>query len=189
MIEILDKKNSKEIVVSDASPIINLEKIDEGFSYLSKFFLKVLIPKQVLLETVKKTKESPQDYLKRHGIDDIVEIHETPLHLELQEITSLTNRKNNTFKGEAFALSLAYNKDLLLLMNDKRAIKIADKNDIKVLSLEAYAIRAFMNNIITFSEADTLRENSYKAFIIGEKENIELKNLLLRAREKMIPTV
>ena len=62
---------SQNIVVSDASPIISLERIPNGHELLHLFFAKVIVPEPVMTEIYLKFYPSPEIYLKTYSITDL----------------------------------------------------------------------------------------------------------------------
>lgn len=61
------------IIVSDAGPIITLEKMEDGFLFIQRIYDKILVPPQVMLEISSKY-TSPHQYLSTYNIINLIEV-------------------------------------------------------------------------------------------------------------------
>lgn len=171
--------NSKEIVVSDASPIISLERIPQGHLYLTKLFSKVYIPHKAMSEITRKPPRTFEEYLVYYNISEVIEVVNCEIEKTISDIETLFDfKKDKDYEGEAYALSYASQKDLRILLDDKKPIAIAKKNGIKFYNLGTYTLRAYKKSLITRMEAIEMLDNFRKANVYSEADYLLYKQVL-----------
>jgi predicted nucleic acid-binding protein len=74
---------------SDTGPLITLEKLSDGYRFIRLLYDKIVIPRTVLEELVQGQFLSTQAYLEHYGIEDLLEIVETPGGLEVPGVELL----------------------------------------------------------------------------------------------------
>lgn len=110
-------------VVTDAGPLISLEKIPEGFSLLQYVCSRLLVPEAVLNE-VSVTFGEGCDYLSDHRIREVIDVQvvegqESPLDENLREDFATLGA------GEKSALALARWHSAPILVEERRARGLA----------------------------------------------------------------
>lgn len=173
----------KEIVVSNTSPMITLvETLPDGNLLLKKLFEKILIPRVVIEELIEEksvgalTKDRPrfytcQQYLDFYNISDIIEMHDIDVDSAIPEIDILD-------KGEAVAISLAIREQLLLMIDEKKGIRVAKESGVKIERSAEQIIKAVKNGIITHEEAHDKLNLLRSTQRTGEKLHNQLMNQL-----------
>lgn len=119
-------------VVSDTGPFISLEKLPDGFALIRQLYDRVFIPKQVLLELAAGS-SAPERYLKRHGIDDLVEV--VPVVTGDPDLIALD-------PGERDAVALALEKKLPLLIEELAGRDVAAAKGLKYSGIAGQVIKA-----------------------------------------------
>ena len=91
-------------VVCDTGPLISLEKLDDGFSFIRKMYHTILVPPAVI-EELTEGYDSPTHYLDQYEISDLIRV---------QQIDSLAplEQQNRLHRGEVEAISLALKAQL-----------------------------------------------------------------------------
>ncbi len=139
------------ILVADSSALIALALIDK-LDLLDKLFGKVFVPKEVYNEVIKA--EKPESHKLKYFLQDKI--------AELQHENYIISDFNIT-KGEFHAMLLykSLNADLLMI-DDKKAKKIAKMNNIKTIGSLGILLSAKEKGYLEEikSSLETLR-NSY----------------------------
>lgn len=107
------------VVVSDSTTLIILNDLDK-LIYLKNLFSKILIPKKVYEEI---------SYKKEFILQDFIEVITVNENERLNELKMLLD------EGESEAISLALEKKLPLVIDEKKGRKIALNLDIIILGL------------------------------------------------------
>lgn len=175
----------KECVVSDASPIISLERIPKGHLYLSKLFSKVYVPEKAMFEITRKPPRTFEDYKDFYNISEIIEVVNCKIDRTISDIDTLFDfKKDNDYEGEAYALSFAIQNGFRVLLDDKKPIAIAKKNGIKFYNLGTYTLRAYKKFILSIFEAEEMLENFKNANIYSEADYLLYRQILLNIDSK-----
>jgi predicted nucleic acid-binding protein len=132
-------------IVSDTGPLITLEKLDGGYKFIRKLYHTIIIPPKVL-EEVSETTKSPQEYLRRYHIEDLIEVH------EVKEISALAGIRRLD-EGEVMAISLAFELRLELLIEEVKGRKIARSAGLRVSGIAGQIGYAYRQRIIEKEEA------------------------------------
>jgi predicted nucleic acid-binding protein len=147
-----------EVVISDAGPLISLEKISGGFAFLRKMAKHVLIPEAVLLEAGAKSR-NPEEYLLDHGIADLTEIVRG---IDTTRIAAMAGSRP-LHRGEMEALALALERGLPVLLEDEDVRKVAKAADIKFVGIGGLVLAAARQNVVNREEALRLVNGLYAA--------------------------
>jgi predicted nucleic acid-binding protein len=162
----------KEIVVSDASPIISLERVTNGFSYLHDLFDKVHIPEKVMDEVIKKPPFPPphtfETYLDFFNISDIVEIHLNRVDNTIPGIL-IFQTPSLDFKGEAYSITLARDMNLPLLVDDKQPMNLAAGIGLQPTNIAFQAVKSYQNGNITQGYARVIVNSLFSAGVFDSK--------------------
>ena len=139
------------IIVSDSSTLILLAKINI-LKMVHNYYKKVLIPKQVFIETVEIGKEQNKE-------DALI------IEKEIKDkkiiISEIINKENlnvilKDFKcnlGEAEMLSLAIDKNATLFTDDAEAMKACRVYDLEFITALAFLVKLINDNKIDKEEA------------------------------------
>ena len=142
------------IIVSDTTPIHYLILIDEA-ELLPQLFGAILIPEAVFAEM---SHENTPDKVKNWvlNLPDWIKI-KSPLKANLTAIQGLG-------KGETEAIALAVEEKAdAVLMDDRKAIREARKNNLLVITLFAVLEMAAIKNLIDLRQAiDELAKTSFR---------------------------
>jgi predicted nucleic acid-binding protein len=148
----------EKTIVSDTSPLINLEKLNDGFLFIRKLYGKILIPQAVFKELSYQRNE----YLKTHAIKDIIKI----LPIQKNEIPYF---KRKMHSGEIEAISLALKYKLPLLIEEHNGRKEAQELKIKISGIAGQIYYAYTQNIIGEKESHSKLDQLVQSGGIGEK--------------------
>jgi len=139
-------------IASNTSPIIALAKIGR-LKLLKNLYGAVLISPFVKVESVDKGKEL--------GAPDALEI-EKAINEEWIKVTELTRRQNQTIQrlvsearigfGEAGALTLAKDRGIPVILDDREARALAKSWDLEYMSTVMVLYEAFIRNLVNYDE-------------------------------------
>ena len=146
---------TNNIVVSDATPLIALEKIANGFDFIKKVYHKILVPRQVLEEIAQK-ESSESAYLLKHALHDLIE-EKNPVNI------AIFSENQALDDGEKYAIALAVEENLPILIHERKGRKVARELNLKVTGIAGEVLRAYKNGIIEKSEAVSLINHLYSA--------------------------
>lgn len=146
------------IVISDASPIITLVKINK-LEILKKLYNEVLVPKAVYKEITSNTIYDNEIYaIKNCDFFKIVEAN--------QENSNQIKLIGGIHNGESEAISYAYlNKCDLLLIDDEKARTVARNMKIEIKGTIGILIDAHAKHFLTEDEALKCEDNLKKSTI------------------------
>ncbi|MFK5948144.1 MAG: hypothetical protein QM500_05175 [Methylococcales bacterium] len=141
----------KKIIISDTSSLIILAKLN-CFILLDNLFEKVLIPKRVIQELATK-EDDIQQKLINHPLFEIVECKDTELVELLDNVLDY---------GESEALALAKERQLILLIDEKKGRKIAQTMNIKIIGLLGVLLLNYRHNKLTKDKIEGILHQSGK---------------------------
>lgn len=154
-------------IVADASPLISLEKIPNGFSLLAYTCSKLLVPKAVADE-VSVFLDEGVDYFEHHDVRRHVEVEIVPSRED-----SLQDDENPELKtlgaGERYAIALATARQVPLLLEERRARRLAREGGLRVFGAAATVKIAREEGGIPFERAGELLQALFKANRINRK--------------------
>lgn len=114
------------MIVSDATILITLINIDE-FTILELFVEKIIIPNEVYKEVSKKP--NPKKYLD-------AQISQGFISLESYKDSTLFKEINYLLDvGESASITLAIEKELPLIIDEKKGRRFAQRQDIEIIGL------------------------------------------------------
>jgi len=135
-------------VVSDASSLISLEKIDGGYTLFRRLYDRVLIPPAVLRELAASPFENEEAYLSHFGIDDLLQV-ETPARSELENTEHLD-------PGERGAIALALDFHLPLLIEEEAGRMLARELGIRISGIAGQILQAVREEITGADRANRM---------------------------------
>jgi uncharacterized protein len=140
-------------VVSNTGPFITLEKLPGGFKLLRQLYDRVLLPERVLAELTEGI-PAGEGYLKRFGIEDLVEV---------VEVASTDQDLAALEAGERDALALAIEKGLPVLIEERRGRDLARAKGVKYSGIAGQLIRAGKLDILNAAEVIEGLQGLYRA--------------------------
>ncbi|NIM14576.1 MAG: DUF3368 domain-containing protein [Candidatus Aminicenantes bacterium] len=156
------------IIVSDAGPLIALAKTNH-LNILKGLFEKVIIPPSVFDELRIST--------SRPGANELKKAIERTKWLEVSGPVHVPGVPFNSFdKGEVEAIILAKTKKMVLLIDERRARRIAKKENVKITGIGAVLVAAKRKGIIKKVSLvlDELTEEGYRISKTLRKRILEL---------------
>lgn len=139
-------------VISNTSPVIILAKMGR-LRLLKELYGKLVISPFVKIEAIDRGKEL--------GASDAVEI-ENAIREDWVEVAKLSKKQSQAAQklvneakigfGEAEALVLARDRDLLVILDDKEARAIAKSWNLEYTSAVMVLYEAFVKNLISYDE-------------------------------------
>lgn len=135
-------------IVSNTGPLISLEKI--GFAFIRALYRKIIVPRSV----VSCHFSTPEEYLRRQGIENFIETAPDPvshpLTLDLDA-------------GERHAISLAKVKGLNLLIEEREGRRVAAKIGIHFSGIAGQITLAHRLGTLSHGKALSLYEGLYRS--------------------------
>ena len=151
----------KDLIVCDTGPLISLEKLANGYSFISQMYEKLVIPEEVLDEVTYGYSNSSV-YIKHFAIENLLDIRsisateELPLQFRLHE-------------GEIAAIHLAKSLGLPLLIEETLGRKIASELGIAISGIGGQIVKGHRNGLISEAEAIGMLEEMLENKRINEK--------------------
>lgn len=162
--------NEPQRVVSDAGPLISLEKLSGGYRFIAQLYEGIIVPPKVLEEIAQERYSQPQEYLKSHQISDLIEAR-TPSRIpELPESQRL-------HEGEVQAIALALELKLPLLIEETIGRRVALAVGIEISGIAGQILRACREEVIDRSTAQSLLGE----LLVGGRINRKIYLALLNA--------
>lgn len=141
-------------IVSNTGPLITLEGLSGGFDLLRKLYDRVLIPPAVLKEvSAPDHYPSGAAFLEQHSVVDFL-IVQTPQQY-LPDITNLD-------EGEVAAISLSYEQQLPLLIEERAGRNIAHRKGLRVSGIAGQVLVAYKRGLISFNRAQAFLDTMLK---------------------------
>lgn len=154
-----------DVVVSDASPLISLEKLPDGFSLLEFTCSRLLVPETVVQE-VSYFLEPDQDYFDRHGVRRFVEVEIVPSN---NILLRRSKELGQLGPGERYAIELARVRRTPLLVEERRARHLAREDGLQVFGAAAVIKIAREEHGIEAEQATELLHILFRANRINRK--------------------
>ncbi len=159
------------IILSDTGPLISLEHLSEGYTFIRKLYSQIIIPQSVLDELTFDLVTTGESYLSRYGIEDLVEVQ------SVEEIAQI-NGIQRLDLGEQEAITLALELDLPLLIEETLGREIASAAGIQISGIAGQIIKGFRESIIDKAEAEKMLEELFENGRINKKIFTTLKDRL-----------
>jgi uncharacterized protein len=166
---------TREIVVSDSSPLIWLGKINK-LHLLRRLFGEILVPERVRLEVLKG--ESVDAYLIREALEEgwiRVEVFDGALAAELLDVSGL-------HRGEAEAILLARELDALLIVDDREASVVARAFGIRCLGTLGVLLSGLSKGLMEYEDFIECLDDMIG---LGFRLSIEVYKKVLREAKRL----
>lgn len=135
-----------ELIVSDTGPLITLEKLSDGYSFIRKLYKKILIPQAVMLELAQGSFENTLAYLNHYEVEDLFEIREVLSNITLPGLEILD-------RGEREAIILAQSEGLPLLIEENEGRQLAKRNGIEISGIAGQILKTVRTGVLNTHEA------------------------------------
>ncbi len=146
------------LVISDASTLILLTKSELIIPLLSKF--KIIIPKEVYLEILKGKEKGKQD---AYQIDVFVKQNKIQIKQPKEKTVNLIKELCVLDIGELYAIALAKDLNLSILIDDKKGISTCNSFNIYFLTalqiLKLLYINKYINKTKALDSLANLKKN------------------------------
>jgi len=151
--------DAERVVVSDTGPFITLERLPGGFELLRQLYDRVLLPERVL-EELAEGRPSGSAYLEEFGIRDLVQVVAVPSDASgLEALDS----------GERAALSLALDRDLPLLIEERAGCDLAHKRGMRFSGIAGQVMKARRLGLLSRAEAAEKLRSLYRTGRINQR--------------------
>lgn len=163
--------NEPQRVVSDAGPLISLEKPSGGYPLIARLYERIIVPPQVLEEIAQGRYSQPQEYLKTHQISDLIEVR-TPGSIPV------LSESQRLHEGEVQAIALARELNLPLLIKETVGRRVALAAGVKISGIAGQILRAYREEVVDRSAAQSLLGELLAGGRINRKIYLALLNAL-----------
>lgn len=161
--------SEKRSIVSDTGPLISLERIKDGYSFVRRLYDNIIIPHSVLEEVSRGQFNSSAEYLQYYRIKDLIDVKKPDHTISLPGL-------NRLHQGEKEAILLAMELDLPLLIEETIGRQIAKASNLVISGIAGVVLKAYRENMIPLVEA----ENKLRELYLGGRINRVLYDTLLK---------
>ncbi|NER94025.1 MAG: hypothetical protein F6J86_09325 [Symploca sp. SIO1B1] len=159
--------SNKSFIVSDTGPLISLEKLSDGYSFIGQLYHRILVPTIVTEELYRSEFSSWSAYQQYYGLGDLIEVVEPTSNTVLSIVQLLD-------EGEKQAILLAYEQDLPLLIEEEKGRNLAQSLDLQISGIAGQILKAYRQEMIEADEAKQKLKELLQAGRIGRKIYIGL---------------
>ena len=154
------------LIVSDTGPLISLEKITGGYELFAKLFDRIVIP-PVVLKEVSEGMADADEYLRKHGIEELIEIQSVSTVVQPLALEQL-------HRGEVEAIQLAIELGLPLLIEETAGRQIASSLGLHISGTAGQILRAYRQQIVAPDEAREMLSQLLRSGRINRKMHAAL---------------
>ena len=122
----------EKIAISDAGPLISLEKLDDGCKFIDKIYEKIVIPQTVFNEISVKN----EAFYKKRMFSGKLEVVKVEKIENIPDIEYL-------HRGEIEAISLAFQCNLTLLIEEYAGRLSAQKLGVRRIGIGGIILKAY----------------------------------------------
>ena len=156
--------------MSDTGPLISLEHLKDGFSFIRRLYDRIVIPPAVL-EEVGFDYDRAAEHLERHEIGDLIEVREADAQVALPDIGRL-------HEGEIQAIRLALG--LPLLIEEAAGRRSAQAAGVRISGIAGQVVKAYRQGLTSSEEARVM----LKEMVVHRRINERLYERLSAALER-----
>ena len=138
--------NRDRHIVSDTGPLITLERLTDGYSFIRLLYDKILIPRAVLDELRSSQLPNALAYLSHYGIADLLEI------VDVQGVPTFAEAELLD-AGEVESIQLAIGSGLPLLIEEEAGRRAARELGVQISGIAGQILKALRRDLITAAEA------------------------------------
>ena len=158
--------------MSDTGPLISLERLTNGFSFIRQLYDQIVIPPAVL-EEVGFSYDRAEDYLAHHRIGDLIEVRNVASQAELPHIGRL-------HEGEIQAIRLALTLGLPLLIEEAVGRQSAQAAGVSISGIAGQIVKAARRDFIPSEKARSM----LKEMVAHRRINERIYERLVAALER-----
>lgn len=149
-------------IVSDTGPLISLEKLSVSYGWMQQIYGRILIPNVVAQELYQAMFPNWDAYRNHYGIRDFIVV------VDMTDMAAFPGCERLDI-GERQAIQLAWQKDLPLLIEEEQGRQVAQALGLKFSGLAGQIVKAYRNQIISLTTAQTSLAELLKAGRIGKR--------------------
>lgn len=158
--------------MSDAGPIISLERLTGGFRFIRRLYDKILVPDTVLVE-LSFHYDQPDEYLTHHKIDDLIDVRRVDSDVDIPG-------RDRLHDGEVHAIQLAIESGLPLLIEETAGRTSARAAGLSISGIAGQIIKAYRQDLI---DAEAAR-NMLKEMVSHRRINERIYEQLTQALDE-----
>lgn len=148
-------------VVSDTGPMISLERLTGGFRFIRRLYDRIIVPPAVL-EELGFGYDGAEEYLERHGIDDLIEVRNVASQVKLPDLERL-------HKGEIQAIRLALALRLPLLIEEAAGRRSAQAAGVPISGIVGQIVKAHRQDLISVEKTRAMLREMVEHRRINER--------------------
>lgn len=148
-------------IVSDTGPLISLERLKGGFSFIRQLYDQIVVPTAVLDE-LGVGYSSAQGYLDHHGITNLIKVHTVASQADLPDLGRL-------HEGEIQAIRLALALELPLLIEEAVGRQSAQEMGVSISGIAGQIVKAHRQELITVKTARVMLKEMVEHRRINER--------------------
>lgn len=149
-------------VVSDTGPLISLEKLSVGYGWMQQIYGQILIPNVVAQELYQGMFSSWGAYQNHYGIRGFIIV------VDMTDMAAFPGCERLDI-GERQAIQLAWQKGLPLLIEEEQGRQVAQALGLKFSGMAGQIIKAYREQILSLTMAQTSLADLLKAGHIGKR--------------------
>ena len=154
--------NGFDIIVSDAGPLISLEKLSDGYGWMQQLYSQILIPRAVAQELYQGMFSNWEAYQSHYNFGAFISIVEV--------ITTETFPGYDLLDvGERQAIQLAWKRQLPLLIEEDRGRQVAKALGLTFSGLAGQILKAYREQVISSTVAQASLAELLKTGRIGKR--------------------
>jgi predicted nucleic acid-binding protein len=150
------------LIVSDTGPLISLEKLTDGYSFMSRLYQQILVPPGVVEELCQGEFTNWEEYQAHYELGDFVKVVIFESLIELPGLSILD-------LGERQAIQLAFQRQLPLLIEEESGRRLAQTLGIKISGIAGQILKAYRTGLLTATSAQDKLTELLQAGRIGKK--------------------
>jgi predicted nucleic acid-binding protein len=122
-------------IVSDTGPLISLERLPDGYTFIQRLYDQVLVPPMVMEELLQGLAVDRDTYLQHYGIAGFLEVVSPGKALVLPGMERLHG-------GENQAIQLALERELPLLIEEEAGREVALEAGLRISGIAGQLLKA-----------------------------------------------
>jgi predicted nucleic acid-binding protein len=163
-------------IVSDAGPLISLEKITDGYRFIARLYDRIFVPPAVLDEVASGLPDAAQTYLAHYHIETLIAVQPPTQPYRLPEAERL-------HEGEVQAMWLALELGLPLLIEETVGRRVAQNAGLSISGIAGQIVSAYRQGLISPEEASHKLSELLQAGRISRKLHEALAMAVIEAPE------
>ncbi|MBD1919317.1 MULTISPECIES: hypothetical protein [Cyanophyceae] len=153
---------ASDIIVSDAGPMISLEKLSDGYGWMQQLYGQVLIPGAVAQELYQGMFSNWEAYRSHYNFGDFISVVEVTTTETFPGYDLLD-------VGERQAIQLAWKQQLPLLIEEEQGRQVAKALGLTFSGLAGQILKAYREQVISSTVAQASLAELLKTGRIGKR--------------------